>query len=102
VIFKLSLPSVEKKTLGKELFADCCICDTRQRALCRVSKKNTRQRNFLPSVKNKTLGKELLRRVFSFTEGFLHGTRQRSQKKHSAKNLALDKEPNSGSDQIGD
>jgi hypothetical protein len=25
----------------------------------------------LPSVKNKTLSKELLRRVFSFTEGFL-------------------------------
>jgi hypothetical protein len=35
-----------------------------------VSKKDTRQRNSLPSVKNKTLGKELLRRVFSFTEGF--------------------------------
>jgi hypothetical protein len=32
----------------------------------------------LPSVKNKTLGKELLRRVFSFTEGFLRGTRQRA------------------------
>jgi hypothetical protein len=42
-----------------------------------VSKKDTRQRNSLPSVKNKTLGKELLRRVFSFTEGFLCGTRQR-------------------------
>jgi hypothetical protein len=39
-------------------------------------KKDTRQRNSLPSVKNKTLGKELLRRVFSFTEGFLRGTRQ--------------------------
>jgi hypothetical protein len=39
VIFKLSLPSVGEKTLGKELFAECCICDTRQRALCRVSKK---------------------------------------------------------------
>ena len=70
MIFKLSLPSVGEKTLGKELFAECCICDTRQRALCRVSKKDTRQRNSLPSVKNKTLGKELLRRVFSFTEGF--------------------------------
>jgi hypothetical protein len=57
VIFKLSLPSVGEKILGKELFAECCTCDTRQR-------------NFLPSVKNKTLGKELLRRVFSFTEGF--------------------------------
>jgi hypothetical protein len=67
-----------------------------------VSKKDTRQRNSLPSVKNKTLGKELLCRVFSFTEGFLHGTRQRAtlpsvRKKHSAKNMALGKEPNSGS-----
>jgi hypothetical protein len=78
VIFKLSLPSVGEKTLDKELFAECCIFDTRQRDLCRVSKKDTRQRNSLPSVKNKTLGKELLRRVFSFTEGFLPGTRQRA------------------------
>jgi hypothetical protein len=36
MIFKLSLPSVGEKTLGKELFAERCICDTRQRALCRV------------------------------------------------------------------
>jgi hypothetical protein len=43
-----------------------------------VSKKGTQQINSLPSVKNKTLGKELLRRVFSFTEGFLRGTRQRA------------------------
>jgi hypothetical protein len=102
VILKLSLPSVGEKTLGKELFAERCICDTRQRALCRVSKKDTRQRNSLPSVKNKTLGKELLRRVFSFTEGFLRGTRQRAlcrvpEIKHSAKNMTLGKEPNSGS-----
>ena len=102
MIFKLSLPSVGEKTLGKELFAECCICDTRQRALCRVSKKDTRQRNSLPSVKNKTLGKELLRRVFSFTEGFLRGTRQRAlcrvpEIKHSAKNMTLGKELNSGS-----
>jgi hypothetical protein len=87
VIFKLSLPSVGEKTLGKELFAECCICGTRQRALYRVSKKDTRQRNSLPSVKNKTLGKELLCRV--------------PEKKHSAKNMALDKEPNSGSDNRG-
>jgi hypothetical protein len=103
VIFKLSLPSVGEKTLDKELFAECCIFDTRQRDLCRVSKKDTRQRNSLPSVKNKKLGKELLRRVFSFTEGFLCGTWQRAlcrvpEIKHSAKNLALGKEPNSGSD----
>jgi hypothetical protein len=106
VILKLSLPSVGEKTLGKELFAECCICDTRQRALCRVSKKDTRQRNSLPSVKNKTLGKELLRRVFSFTEGFLRDTRQRAlcrvpEIKHSAKNMTLGKEPNSGSARHG-
>jgi hypothetical protein len=40
--------------------------------------------------------------VFSFTEGFLRGTRQRAlcrvpEIKHSAKNMALGKEPNSGS-----
>jgi hypothetical protein len=98
VIFKLSLPSVEEKTLDKKFFAECCICDTRQIALCRVSKKDTRQKNSLPSVKNKTLGKELLCRVFSFTEGFLCGTRQSAaQKKHSAKNMTLSKEPNSSS-----
>jgi hypothetical protein len=77
VIFKLSLSSVGEKTLGKELFAECCIYDARQRALCRVSKKDTRQRNSLPSFKNKTFDKELRRRVFSFTEAFLCGTRQR-------------------------
>jgi hypothetical protein len=101
MIFKLSLPSVGEKTLGKELFVECFIFDTRQRALCRVSKKDTRQRNSLPSVKNKTLGKELLHRVF-FYRGFFRGTRQRAslpsvRKKHSAKNMALGKEPNSGS-----
>jgi hypothetical protein len=52
----------------------------------------------LPSVKNKTLGKKFLRRVFfSFTDGFLRGTRQ-ARKKHSTKYLVLSKEPNSGSD----
>jgi hypothetical protein len=56
-----------------------------------VSKKDTRQRNSLPSVKNKTLGKELLRRVFSFTEGFLPGTRQRAFLP-SARNKTLGKE----------
>jgi hypothetical protein len=73
---KSSLPSVVFVTLGKELFAEC---------------------------QKKTLSKELLRRVFSFTEGFLCGTRQRAlcrvpEIKHSAKNIALGKEPNSGSD----
>jgi hypothetical protein len=64
---------VLEKTLGKELFAECCICDTRQR-------------NFLPSVKNKTLGKELYRWVFSFTEGFLCGTRQTASLSSAEKN----------------
>jgi hypothetical protein len=87
---KSSLPSIVFVTLGKEPFAEC-------------QKKDTRQRNSLPSVKNKTLGKELLRRVFSFTEGFLRVTRQRAlcrvtEIKHSAKNMTLGKEPNSGSD----
>jgi hypothetical protein len=91
VIFKLSLPSVGEKTLGKGLFAECCICDTRQRAPCRVSKKDNQQRNSLPSVKNKTLGKGPLRRVFSFTECFLRGTRQRASLP-SARNKTLGKE----------
>jgi hypothetical protein len=64
--------------------------------LCRVSKKDTRQRNSLPSVKNKTLGKELIRRVFSFTEGLCRVP----EIKRSAKNLALGKEPNSDSDRL--
>jgi hypothetical protein len=50
------LPSVVFVTLDKEPFAEC---------------------------QKKTLGKELLRRVFSFTESFLCGTRQRIW--HSAK-----------------
>jgi hypothetical protein len=45
----------------------------------------------LPSVKNKTLGKELLRQVFSFTECFLRGTRQRASLP-SARNKTLGKE----------
>jgi hypothetical protein len=43
--------------------------------------------------------------VFSFTEGFLCGTRQRAlcrvpEIKYSAKNMALGKEANSGSDRF--
>jgi hypothetical protein len=90
VIFKLSLPSVEK-TLGKELFAECYIFDTRQISFLPSVKKNTRQRSYLTIVKNKTLAKEPLRLVFSFTKGFLRGTRQRVPKKHSTKYLALGK-----------
>jgi hypothetical protein len=59
VIFKLSLPSVGEKTLDKELFAECCICDTRQRVFAECQKK--------------TLGKETLCRV--------------SKIKHSVKSL---------------
>jgi hypothetical protein len=100
---KSSLPSVVFVTLGKEPFAECQKKTLGKETLCRVSKKDTRQRNSLPSVKNKTLGKELLRRVFSFTEGFLRGTRQRAlcrvpEIKHSAKNMTLGKEPNFGSE----
>jgi hypothetical protein len=89
MIFKLSLPSVGKKALDKELFAEC--------------QKKHSAKSSLPSVKNKTLGKELFCRVFYFTERFLCGTQQRAflpsaQKKHSAKYLVLDKERNSGSD----
>ena len=69
MIFKLSLPSVGEKALGKELFAECCICDTRQRALCRMSKKETRKRNSLPSVKNITLGKKHFAECFFPTLG---------------------------------
>jgi hypothetical protein len=66
---KSSLPSVVFVTLGKE-----------------------------QSVKNKTLDKELLHRVFSFTEGFFAWSFfAECPKKHSAKNMKLDKEPNSGS-----
>jgi hypothetical protein len=89
VIFKLSLPSVGKKALGKELFAERCISDTRQIALCRVSKIKHSAKSFLaeyfllPRVFCVVLDKEIFCRV--------------PEKKHSAKNLALGKEPNSGS-----
>jgi hypothetical protein len=64
VIFKLSLPSVEKST--------------RQRALCRVSTKNARQRSSLCRVsKIKHSAKKLFAECF-FTEGFLRDTRQRA------------------------
>jgi hypothetical protein len=86
VIFKLSLPSVGKKALGKELFAKCCICDTRQRGketLCRVWKiKHSAKSIFAECF--------LLPRVFAW---------------HSTKSFFVEcpkktlcKEPNSGSD----
>jgi hypothetical protein len=76
-------------TLGKELFAEC-------------HKYNTRQINSLPSVKNKTLGKELLAECFLLPRVFCVALGKEllcrvPEKKHSAKNLALGKEPNSGS-----
>jgi hypothetical protein len=77
VIFKLSLPSVGEKTLDKELFAECCICDTRQRVFAECQKK-TLGKETLCRVSKKTLGKELLCRVFYFTEGFLRSARQRT------------------------
>jgi hypothetical protein len=69
-----------------------------------VLEKKHSAKSSLPSVVFVTLGKELLRRVFSFTEGFLRGTRQRAlcrvpEIKHSAKNMTLGKELNSGSAQ---
>jgi hypothetical protein len=87
---KSSLTSVVFVTLGKEPFAECCICDTRQRAICRVSKIKHSAKSFfaecfiLSSVFCLALGKELLCRVL--------------EKKHSAKNMTLGKEQNSGSD----
>jgi hypothetical protein len=49
MIFKLSLPSVGKKALGKELFAECfillrvfCVALGKE-FFCRVPEKNTRQ-----------------------------------------------------------
>jgi hypothetical protein len=88
----LSLPSVGEKTLGKELFAECCICDTRQRALCRVSKIKHSAKSFFAEC-------------FILPRVFLRGTRQRTlcrvpEIKHSTKNMTLGKEPNSDSDRI--
>jgi hypothetical protein len=88
VIFKLSLPSVEKstrqrsslpsvkKTLGKE-------------TLCRVSK-------IKHSAKSLFAERFLLPRVFclALDKELLCGA---PEKTHSAKHLALGKEPNSGS-----
>jgi hypothetical protein len=84
VIFKLSLPSVEKKHSAKNLFADCYIFDTWQR-----SSLPSEQRVLSPSV--------------FFYRGFFVWHSPKSffvecPKKQSAKYLVLDKEPNFGSD----
>jgi hypothetical protein len=74
MIFKLSLPSVEKKHSVKSslssiifltLFAECKKYNTRQRDLCRVSKiiKSYLPSVFLPRVFCVALGKELFCRV---------------------------------------
>jgi hypothetical protein len=68
MILKLSLPSVGKKTLDKELFAECYIFDTRQRSSLPSVKKHSIKSFFaecfiLPRVFCVALGKELLCRV---------------------------------------
>jgi hypothetical protein len=90
---------LKKKTLDKELFAECYIFYTRQRSSLSSVKKNTRQRNYLSSVKNKILGK--LRRVLYFTESFLRDIRQKTFLLSTRKTLdkvLLDKKRNSGND----
>jgi hypothetical protein len=102
VIFKLSLPSVVEKTLGKELFAECCICDTRQRALCRVSKKTLGKETLCRVLKIKHSAKSLFAECFLLPRVFCVALGKEllcrvPEIKHSAKNMALGKEPNSGS-----
>jgi hypothetical protein len=83
------LPSVVFVTLGKEPFAECQKKTLGKETLCRVSKIKHSAKIFfvecflLPRVFCVALGKELLCRV---------------PKKHSAKNVALGKEQNSGSE----
>jgi hypothetical protein len=80
----LSLPSVGEKTLGKELFAECCICDTRQRVFAECQKRHSAKSFFaecfiLPRVFCVALDKELLCRVSEKTLGKEYGTRQRAK-----------------------
>jgi hypothetical protein len=83
------LPSVVFVTLGKEPFAECQKKTLGKETLCRVSKIKHSAKSFfaecflLPSVFCVALGKEFLCRV--------------PEIKHSTKNIALGKEPNSGS-----
>jgi hypothetical protein len=67
---------VLKKALGKEALCRVLYFWHSAKNLFDECLKNTQQRNSLSSVKNRTLDKELLYRVFSFTDGFLLGTRQ--------------------------
>jgi hypothetical protein len=61
------LPSVQAWTLGKECFAECLSCDTRQRffknpksSLCRVPPDRHSTKKPLPSARSKELGKVYL------------------------------------------
>jgi hypothetical protein len=87
---KSSLPSVVFVTLRKEPFAECQKKTLGKETICRVSKIKHSAKSFfaecfiLPKVFCVALGKELLCRV--------------PEIKHSVKNMALGKEPNSGSD----
>jgi hypothetical protein len=104
VIFKLSLPSVVEKTHGKELFAECCICDTRQRALCRVSKKTLGKETLCRVLKIKHSAKSLFAECFLLPRVFCVALGKEllcrvPEIKHSAKNMALDKELNFSSEQ---
>jgi hypothetical protein len=86
---KSSLPSVVFVTLGKEPFVECQKKTLGKETLCRVSKIKHSAKSFfaecflLSRIFCVALGKELICRV---------------PKKHSAKNMALGKDPNSGSD----
>jgi hypothetical protein len=86
VIFKLSLPSVEKKHSTKSSLPSVIFLTLGKEALCQVSKKHS-TKSSLPSVKNKTLDTELLCRVFYFTESFLCGTWQRASLPSAKKTL---------------
>jgi hypothetical protein len=88
VFWKISLPSVNKKTLSKDCFTECQIWHSAKKlfAECQIwhSAKQSLPSVFsLPSVDSLALGKELLCRVL--------------EKKHSAKSLALGKDLFSGS-----
>jgi hypothetical protein len=88
---KSSLSSVVFVTLGKEPFAECQKKTPGKETLCRVSK-----------IKHSA--KSLFAECF-FYQGFFAWHSAKSffaecPKKHSAKNMALGKEPNSGSENL--
>jgi hypothetical protein len=85
MIFKLSLPSVEKKHSSKSSLPSVIFLTLAKEALCRVSKiKHSAKRLFaqcfiLPRVFCVELGKELLCRVPKKTLDKVFGTRQREK-----------------------